>query len=1482
MAIGASAGGLTALAHLFDALPADPPLAFVIVMHLHATAPSHLAEILVGHTQLPTMEVTEDTRIRQGRVYVIAANRSLTVRGGFLRVAARTESPGQHHPIDGLFASLAADQGRGVVAIILSGGGSDGSIGLAMVKQHGGIVLVQDPLTAEHATMPSQAIATDIVDAVLAPEAMPEALLRYAAYHGEFDRTDTEATDDADIVSILAMLHGRIGRDFTGYRPAMVRRRIGRRQRLRGIERIEDYTEIVRIELDELKALADDLTIAVTEFFRDPDAWEALDREVVGRLIDEAVPGCTLRVWVAGCATGEEAYSLGMMLLERREQAARPVEITIFATDIAEDALVIARAGRYPKLAVAGLTQARIERFFVPEAATMRVGKELRNLVVFASHDVLRDPPFSRLDLISCRNLLIYLDTPAQQKVLRQFHFALRAGGCLFLGCVESAGKLSGAFVDVSRRYRIYARIGAGHAWRIDPAAPRVVPRTAGEPSMIPPIAPSANLAAIVRDTLLGRFAPASVLIDETQTVLYYHGATDDFLVQPEGKPTADLLALARPGLVRPLRTAIRRAIESGRVTVMLGQVRQGAARLPVRVEAAPLTEGRSAGMLLVSFIAEAEPQPTLVDEAIADIQVENELNLLRTELRQTVDEASIKVEELFAANEEFVSINEELQSANEELESSKEETQSLNEELNIVNAQLQNKLDELERRTADLDSLLNGIRVATLFLDGESRIRWYTPEIVQLLNVTATDLGRSVGDITRKFVDDLFAAEIAAVQRTLLVAEREVSSDDGQWYIRRIVPYTVRGRSDGVVVTFIDITDRKRAEIGLAAHARANATYRAMIEALPDVIFAKDLEGRFLAANTPTATLMRASSALELIGKTDFDFYPPHVAQGFLENERAFYATGQTMVIEQVVQHAGDAPILLMSLKTPLVDEAGRTIGYVGHNRDVTEQRRGEDALREAHERLAHQAEELRHLAGKAEHASLVKSEFLAAMSHEIRTPLTGVLGMADLLATENLSPAQRRYLDTIRVSGRHLLGIINSILDFSRIEVGRMELERIDFVPADVLEQAQSILAPQAAERGLELRIERAMAELLVVRGDPTRLQQVLVNLVGNALKFTPQGSVTVRVHELPAAAGTLRLRFEVQDTGIGIPHERRPELFQPFVQADRSTTRNYGGSGLGLAICQRLVEAMDGVIGLESEVGQGSRFWFELPFEPGDAVAAAERSTQAPAPSRPLQVLVVDDVEANRELLGEMLSRQGHVVQLVQDGAAAVEAVAYAPPDVVLMDIQMPIMDGLEATRRIRRLQGPAATVPILALTANVMASERQRYLAAGMDQCLTKPVVWTELFAALASIASIDADDVPSPVIEVTTGRGASPVPLGLQRAPVIMPIIDEELIAGIARQLPPAVFQRLLSQGLEGAIRSCSQLRDAIGDPIQLQREAHRLRGTAGSFGLARVSAVAGAIEDRAGRAEMMDDLIAELEQAIADTRSCLAAIFQRE
>ncbi|MFZ1429521.1 MAG: ATP-binding protein [Geminicoccaceae bacterium] len=715
----------------------------------------------------------------------------------------------------------------------------------------------------------------------------------------------------------------------------------------------------------------------------------------------------------------------------------------------------------------------------------------------------------------------------------------------------------------------------------------------------------------------------------------------------------------------------------------------------------------------------------------------------------------------------------------------------------------------------------------------------------------------------------DVTAAAVAAGLRAILQGGPEFqltypchAPTEQRWFSLKARPIEVNGRP-AVLVIHDNVTDLKRAEL---AQEASNAQLQLALAAGRMGTWDADLRSGIERWSAGTYHIFGVDPASFTPSYTAFmALMEPHDRERFHSSmDAVFQGSGgpefsnecRIVLPDGKVRWIGGSGLLLR-------DSSGRPERLLGICHDITDRKERELELEAAYSRLAEQTGLVEQRNRELELASRAKDQFVANISHEIRTPLNAVLGFADLLKSSSLEPTQARYVDVIHATGRHLLAIINDVLDLAKFEAGRLALERIDFVLDDILEQVRSLLAPQAAERGLALRVEPTLKEPVVVCGDPTRLQQILLNLVGNGLKFTAQGSVTLTVHLLPTAtSGGVRLRFEVQDTGIGIPTERQAELFQPFVQADSSISRQYGGTGLGLAICRRLVLAMGGEIGLESESGRGSLFWIELPFESGDALMAAKRNVQPPPPIRPLRVLVVDDVAANRELLAAMLGECGHEILLAADGAAAVDIVAREGPDLVLLDIQMPVMDGVTATRRIRLLGGQVATVPIFALTASVMPDERQRYLTAGMNRCLTKPVVWPDLFAALAEVAAGQ--------LVVSAG---TPVRQAAPSTDATEPLLDLAMLAGMARTLPPAVFRQLLARGLEGAARSQQQLWAALGDPLLLAQEAHRLRGTAGSFGLARISALARAIESQPDESGDVALLVAELEAALTATRA---------
>ena len=848
--IGASAGGLDAFERFFTAMPADSGMAFVLVQHLDPTHQSLTAQLLGRRTAMPVIEAEDRMPVEANHVYIIPPNTSLTISGSVLRLSEPVLQRGLRMPIDHFLRSLAEARQEKAIGIILSGTGTDGTLGVRAIKGEGGIALVQSPEEAQHDGMPRSAIATGLVDYVGLIASMPDMLVQYIGHH--FVKMAGEpaglAVEEPDLLSsILAVLHTRTRYDFRAYRKGTLLRRIARRMGLNRVDGLEDYLEFLRQHPDETTQLFKDLLIGVTGFFREPEAFAALE-QVIAEIVERKSPDEAVRLWVPGCSTGEEPYSIAMLVSERLQAAGKHCPIQLFATDIDEAALATARAGLYPENIVIDVPPERLQRFFIREGNAFRVSKHIRDAVVFAVQNLIADPPFSRLDLVSCRNLLIYLEPEFQKKIIKLFHYALDGEGYLFLGSAETIGGHEDLFEPLVKKWRLYRRIGAARRHVVEfpiipgPHKPGVV-KTITHSLLSEP----ASLRDYTRALLLETFAPASVLVDRKFQILYYHGPLDCYLEQPAGVPTDDLLMRARKGLRITLRAVLHKAIKGGGKASAVVQFRYDGKSRRVRISVMPPSAPREAdGSLLVSFLEEPVAMERSV-EATSDTadsgdtlvqQLERELQANRDDLQITIAELESSNEELKAANEEIMSGNEELQSTNEELESSKEELQSLNEELSTVNSQLEEKLRELETANDNLDNLLSSTNIATILLDRELRIKRYTPAMTRLFKLIATDAERPLGDIAREFEDDDLLRDAGAVLERLAPLEKEVRTrEHDQWYVRRIQPFrTQDNHIDGVVVTFVDITERKRAAQELQ-------------EAKDQAVRANQAKSRFLAA---------------------------------------------------------------------------------------------------------------------------------------------------------------------------------------------------------------------------------------------------------------------------------------------------------------------------------------------------------------------------------------------------------------------------------------------------------------------------------------------------------------------------------------------------------------------------------------------------------------------------------------------------------
>ena len=792
----ASAGGLDAFKKFFAAMPADSGIAFVLIPHLDPQHESLMVELLTRHTSMPVVEAAEGMAVEANRVYIIPPNKNMTIAGGVLRLTGPVERGSWQTSIDLFLRSLADDQLEKAICIILSGTGSHGTLGLKAVKAAGGMAMVQDPKTAASPGMPESAIATGLADHVLPVEQMPEALVKYVQhFHVNGGRVVAAVDETPDHLNqLLALLRARTKFDFRCYRKKMLARRLERRMGLSHFENVADYLAHLREHPEEVKQLARDLLISVTRFFRDPDAFSTLETEVIAPLIQAKDADAPLRVWVPGCATGEEPYSVAMLLLEQQTAAQNPCRLQIFATDVDEQALEVARQGIYPEGISADVSPERLARFFtrVDESA-WQISKQVRETVTFAVQNLIADAPFSRMDLISCRNLLIYLEPEVQKKVITLLHFALKEGGYLFLGPSETVGRQTDLFEPVSKKWRIYRRIGPSRAADLQFPVMQTEPRQARPQPASRPQAPP-RLAELAQNSLLRRFGLACVVINRNYEVLHFAGPTEDYLVQPGGPPTQNLLSLASQGLEPKLRVVIRRAIrENAPQSIKDVKMRHGGDIRRVNIEAEPLNLSKQTeGLLLISFQEQPNPSGetlaearTRAETAESDLlrQLEQELETTRDDLQSTIEELESANEELKASNEEVMSMNEELQSANEELETSKEELQSLNEELSTVNNQLHDKVEEVEAATNDMANLLNSTDIATVFLDAGLRIKLFTPAATRLFNLIATDRGRPIGDIVKKFTDDDLLREAQQLLRDLTPREKEVRTEDGRWY---------------------------------------------------------------------------------------------------------------------------------------------------------------------------------------------------------------------------------------------------------------------------------------------------------------------------------------------------------------------------------------------------------------------------------------------------------------------------------------------------------------------------------------------------------------------------------------------------------------------------------------------------------------------------------------------------------------------------
>ncbi len=892
--IGASAGGLAAFEAFFSGMPdSDPGMAFVLVQHLAPDHKSILTELIRRYTRMQVFEVEDGMAVAPNCAYIIPPNRDMAFLNGTLQLLEPSAPRGQRLPIDFFFRSLAQDQSGRAIGVVLSGTGSDGTLGVRAIKGEGGMVMAQNPESTEFDGMPRSAIATGLVDYVLPPAEMPAQLIAYATHAFGQSRqsatVDTPKTESA-LKKIFVLLRSQIGHDFSQYKPSTVNRRIERRMAVHQIDAIDSYVRFLQQTPAEVEALFRDLLIGVTNFFRDPEAFKVLEEQVIPRLFDDKPAGSVVRVWSTGCSTGEEAYSIAILLQERMEALKQNFTVQLFATDIDSRAIATARTGLYSASIAADLSAERLTRFFTAEAegTSYRVHKRIRDMLVFSEQDVLKDPPFSKLDLISCRNLLIYLGADLQKKLIPLFHYALKPGGILFLGTSEGVGEFVERFAVLDRKSKLYQRKedihGMEHALstRFRPpitATDAMLPRGPKKSGFLAKF----SLRELTEQTLLKQIAPNSALVNGQGDILYLHGRTGLYLEPSPGEAgVSNILKMAREGLRRDLTSALHKAVATREIARCPGlRVKTNSHFTGVNLTVCPVTIGADATpeSHFYLVILEDAPAPTAeqgpqdVASANAATDVESRIAALKQELQakdeylqSTHEELESSNEELKSSNEEMQSVNEELQSTNEELETSKEELQSLNEELGTVNNELQNKVADLSRSNNDMNNLLAGTGIGTIFVDHQLRILRFTPAASAIINLIPSDRGRPVSHIVSNLIGyDCLVADVRSVLDTLASKELIVQTTEGRWYAMRILPYrTLDNVIEGAVISFVDITETVQTREALH---KANELLRlaVVVRDAHDAITMQDLSGRIVAWN-PGAVRMYGWSEAEAL----------------------------------------------------------------------------------------------------------------------------------------------------------------------------------------------------------------------------------------------------------------------------------------------------------------------------------------------------------------------------------------------------------------------------------------------------------------------------------------------------------------------------------------------------------------------------------------------------------------------------------------
>ena len=1222
--LGASAGGLTALRSFFAGIPSDSGMSFVVVVHLNPEHESHLADLLQPHVPMPVRQVADTVALEPDQVYVIPPGANLSAIDTHLRVIRMDGHGRQRAPIDHFFRTLANTYDGHAIGIILTGTGSDGALGIREIKAKGGLTLVQDPLDAEFDGMPQSAIATGMVDLVLPLAEIPGAVLRFVQTRpkvavpeeGE-GAEDLEGEQRRLFQRLFAFLHARTNRDFSRYKTSTVARRVQRRMQLRQLEELEQYLQLLRNDTDEVRALSDYILVTVTNFFRDTEVFEEMASAVVPQLFEGKNAQESIRAWSVGCATGEEAYSLAILLIEEAGRREHAPHIQVFASDLHERSLERAREGFFPGDIELDVSAERLRRFFHKEDGGYRVRKEVRELVVFAPHNLLKDPPFSRIDLITCRNVLIYLQRDVQRDVVELFHYALRPDGYLVLGTAETV-ESADLFRTESKRHCIFRKRNVPALEPRLPVFPILRARVPGEAKLPPAPAESISYGAL-HLRLLARHAPASMLLSPDQRVVHLSEGAGRFLVHPGGELTASAFKLVRDELRIELRAALhaareqRRPVRSRPIPLLL----EGEPALVI-VDVRPALEPDQEGFALVFFeesaSAAVEPSTMLEGQVPGEArELQAELDVARQRLQTIIEEYETSQEEMKAANEELQSANEELRSTLEELETSKEELQSMNEELQTVNQENRHKVEELGQLSGDLQNLLAASEIATLFLDRELRILRFTPKVSELFNVRPTDRGRPLSDLTHRLGYGELTADAESVLKRLIPIEREVQDEQGHWYIARVLPYrSAQDRIEGVVVTFVDITERKRSEEALRA---SEASFRGIVEVVPSLLWRNDAGGNATWFNEGWLQYTGQTMEEALGSGWGQALHPDDRA---VSRERFLAAVGAQRPLRHEFRiRRADGSYRWFLVQARAVSDAADETVWFGAATDIHEQREALDLAQQAREEAESARRELQRAHAELEQRVAARTEELAraneALAREVRERTTAEQARTELLRQlasaeeeerRRLSRELHDHMGQLLTALTLRLRALQNLVQDEAVMHALRELEELaERTAAEVQDLALELRPPALDNVGLPLALQGYLQEWSERSGIPadfhgaglegerfpteteTALYRVAQEALTNVLKHAQGTRVSVLLEQ---RRGMLALI--VEDDGRGF------EVAELASQADPRR--------LGLRGMKERISRLGGELEIESSPGSGTTVFARVPLPVGVA--------------------------------------------------------------------------------------------------------------------------------------------------------------------------------------------------------------------------------------------------------------------------------------